>query len=304
MGKSHGGSPAPVNNPVYDSSGKRIDDLYNLQNGTPRTIYNQNASDLNSNFSLINNSLGQQEEGGQLNRNNSQLYHDYVTNSAFNSELGRDPNDAEYAKYHGNDIADVRGLIGGMADERDINSLGQSQFDANNQFITQDAATRATGRDKLAELLTQRARDSFARTLPDIAENSQAAHLYDTTGYGQEVARQQSALGQDIASHLGEVGLNDINLTSQRGAAGLDALHQQQQSGLSRRLSVQDYINQTRRAKLLGQQAAPQVNGKAGQTGATLSGAGAGATAGSAFGPWGTAIGGAAGGAAGYFGSR
>lgn len=304
MGGKSGSSAPSKGSPIINNGQGNPYNLYTDPSGRVRDIYNTGGDDLNSIFKDVNRDLGSQELDGLVNRNSPQLYHDYVTNQAFNNILGQDPTQSDYLKYHGTDVADIPGLLQGQADQQTIDRLGQLQFDSNKDFIAKDSMDRASGRDKLAELLTQQAQNSFARTLPNIAENAQAAHLYDTTGYGQEVARQQAALGQDIASQVGLAGISDINLNSQRSAAGLDALHQNQQAGLNRNLSVQDYINQTRRAKLLGQQAAPQVSGKAGQTSATLSGVGAGATAGSAFGPWGTAIGGAAGGAAGYFGSR
>lgn len=179
------------------------------------------------------------------------------------------------------------------ADRAAINAEGQKQYQQSLDFINSDAPTREAARGKLADILQGHARDTFARTLPDIAENSQAAKLYDSTGYGQEVARQQAALGQDITAQLGQQGIQDIYGQSDQRRQALTGLQGYQQAALGRGLSLEDFISQANVAKTIGAQTVPQVSGGKGNA---VSGIAAGAGAGSGFGPWGTAIGGGLGG--------
>lgn len=69
------------------------------------------------------------------------------------------------------------------SDTGNINALGQKQYTDTLGAID----TNATAQN-------QRVADLMKTSLPDIAENAQAAHLYDSTGYGQEVARQEAQL--------------------------------------------------------------------------------------------------------------
>lgn len=155
-------------------------------------------------------------------------------------------------------------------DQAAINALGQSQY---------DAALKGLGETSQAN--TKRASDLFAQMLPDLAENSQAAHLYDSTGYGQEVARQQSNIASQVA-----------NDEAQQKQALLGGLQGFQTGALQRGLSLEDFVNQANVAKSIGAQMAPQApNGKA--TG--LSGGVSGAAAGAPFGPYGALAGGAGG---------
>lgn len=170
------------------------------------------------------------------------------------------------------------------ADRNAINTEGQKQYGQVNDFITGDAASRDAARSQLAGVLTKQAKDSFAATLPDIAENANAAHLYDSTGYGQEVARQQGQLASGITNQLGLYGINDIaNISAQKQAA-LQGLQGYQQSALGRGLSLEDFVNQANVAKTIGAQNAPQVGNGKGNTGTLLSGVGAAAKGAAALG--------------------
>lgn len=132
-----------------------------------------------------------------------------------------------------------------------------------------------------AEAETKRAQDLFREMLPDIAENSQAAHLYDSTGYGNEVARQQSTIASQVAEQ-----------EAQQRLAALTGKQGFQTGALQRGMGLEDFVNQANVAKSIGAQYAPQApSSKA----TALSGGASGASAGSAFGPWGAAIGGAGG---------
>ncbi len=159
-------------------------------------------------------------------------------------------------------------------DQAAINALGKSQYDATMQGIG-DVGTANT----------QRAKDLFGQMLPNIAENSQAAHLYDSTGYGLEVARQQSDIASQVANNEAQLKL---------GALG--SLQGYQTGALQRGMSLEDFINQANVAKATGAQMVPQApSSKA----TTMSGAGTGASAGASFGPWGAVIGGGLGALAG-----
>ncbi len=155
-------------------------------------------------------------------------------------------------------------------DQEAINALGKSQYDAT-----------IAGLGDVSKANTKRASDLFGAMLPDIAENSQAAHLYDSTGYGNEVARQQAQIASQVA-----------NEEAQQKQAALGGLQSFQTGALQRGMSLEDFINQANVAKSIGATMVPQApNSKA--TG--LSGGASGAAAGAPFGPWGAAIGGGAG---------
>lgn len=127
------------------------------------------------------------------------------------------------------------------ADQAAINSLGQQQYQDTKNAIY-DTGTAET----------QRAKDLFAQTLPNIAENSQAAHLYDSTGYGQEVARQQS----NIASQVAEK-------EAQQKLGALQGLQGFQTGALQRGQSLEDFSNQANVAQAIGAKTAPlPPNGK------------------------------------------
>lgn len=163
------------------------------------------------------------------------------------------------------------------ADQSAINAEGQNQYEQTLAGIHESGTAE-----------TQRAKDLFGQMLPDIAENSQAAHLYDSTGYGQEVGRQQA----NIASQVAE------NEANQKNAA-LGARQGFQTGALQRGMGLEDFINQANVAKAIGAQMAPNApSSKATGTSGALTGAGAGFQAG---GPYG-ALAGAAGGY--YLGSR
>ncbi len=177
---------------------------------------------------------------------------------------------------------------GSEADDRGITGpfmLDQEQFDADKEAINTEGQKQydesLAGIKDYGTSSNQRAKELFGFMLPDIAENAQAAHLYDSTGYGQEVAREQAKIASDIA--LDEAG---------KRYSALGGRQNFQTSALQRGLSLEDFINQANVAKTIGAQMAPQpASGKS----SALSGGVAGAGAGAPFGPWGAAIGGAGG---------
>lgn len=120
-------------------------------------------------------------------------------------------------------------------DQSDITNLGEKQY-------TDTLA--ALGTAQTAD--TQRAKDLFGQMLPDIAENAQAAHLYDSTGYGQEVARQQANIASQLAQQESQARLGAL-----QGRQGFET------GALQRGQSMEDFINQANVAKTLGAQMAP-----------------------------------------------
>lgn len=163
--------------------------------------------------------------------------------------------------------------------------LDQGQFDGDRAAINAEGDKQyqetLTGLGDVSKANTKRASDLFSQMLPDIAENSQAAHLFDSTGYGQEVARQQSNIASDISNREAQARMDALT-----GKQGFST------GALQRGLSLEDFTNQANVAKTIGAQMAPQMpSGKA--TG--LSGGVAGAGAGAPFGPIGAGVGGLAG---------
>lgn len=139
------------------------------------------------------------------------------------------------------------------SDTGNINALGQKQYsDTLGAIDTNNAAQ------------TQHAKDLFAATLPNIAENAQAAHLYDSSGYGEEVARQQSGIASQVAS--------DAANQKMQALQGLQGF---QTGALQRGQSLEDFINQANVAKTIGAQMAPQPPTGKQQFGTVASGVGA-----------------------------
>ncbi len=160
------------------------------------------------------------------------------------------------------------------SDQAAINALGTSQDAQNQQYITQDAASRAAARDALAKALTTQGQAVFQQGLPQTEETLNAQHLLNGSGLGQEIARQQGYLATNIANQLGTQGALDINRTSDLKQQALQNLQGFGQSSLGRGLSLEDFTNQANLARAIGASAAPQVGNGKGQTGTLLGGIG------------------------------
>lgn len=146
--------------------------------------------------------------------------------------------------------------------------LNQGQFDADRAAINTEGQKQydetIAGLHDVSGANTQRAKDLFGEMLPDIAENAQAAHLYDSSGYGNEVARQQSSIASQIA-----------NEEAQQKQAALAGRQGFQTGALQRGLSMEDFINQANVAKTIGAQMAPAPPTGKQQFGTVASGVGA-----------------------------
>ena len=160
------------------------------------------------------------------------------------------------------------------ADRAAIGAEGQKQYDATNTLGQNQYNQSLQGISDLGTANNQRVKDIMAQSLPGIAENAQAAHLYDSTGYGQEVGRQQANLASQVANQEAQLKLGALGQLqgSQQNALGIQNSYGQ--AGLGRGLSLEDFINQANVAKTIGAQTAPQVGNGKGNTGTALSGAG------------------------------
>lgn len=163
----------------------------------------------------------------------------------------------------------------GATDQALIEQEGQRQYQQQQDFITSDAARREAARQQMAQLLTKQAQESFSETLPLTAEDYNAGHLLNSSGYGNEVARQQGSLAQQIANKLGETGLQDVNLQTQQQQDALGGLLGYQSSGLNRNFSLQDFQRQAQLSREIGAMSVPQTGGGKGAVGSTLQGVGA-----------------------------
>lgn len=121
-------------------------------------------------------------------------------------------------------------------DKGEILDLGNKQY-----------SDTLAGIDTYDSAQNKRAKELFSSMLPGIAENSNAAHLYDSSGYGQEVARQQSEIASKIAADSA-----DKRLAALTGRQGFET------GALQRGQSLEDFINQANVAKTIGAQMAPQ----------------------------------------------
>lgn len=218
-----------------------------------------------------------------------------------NGAFHLDPNQMAADKQGILDLANTQG--------QQQTDLGQKQYDQTTDFIQRDTNQRSEDRQRLAEALTKQNQAVFQQGLPATEETLNAQHLLNGSGLGQEIARQQGNIATNIANQVGTAGAEDYRTAAQQRAGALQGLQGSQsqalgttQAGgtnaLSRGFSLEDFINQANIAQSIGAQAAPQVGGGKGQTGALLSGVGSLAPLA------GMAMGGPAGGAAGKAASR
>lgn len=108
------------------------------------------------------------------------------------------------------------------ADKAAITGLGESQYqETMNQIPTEIA-------------------NAMNKSLPGIAEDYNAGHLLNSSGYGNEVARQHSQIAKDLVGQA---------ISGRQGF---------QTGALQRGLSLEDFINQANVSKSIGQAFAPQ----------------------------------------------
>jgi len=165
-------------------------------------------------------------------------------------------------------------------------ALGQKQYDQYNSFIEGDQVSRDAARQRLAEALTKQNQAIFQQGMAGTLEDLNARKLVNSSGVGQEFARQQGDIATNIANQIRTAGAQDYGYASNQRAAALQALQGMQQQGLgisntagnnalSRGFSLNDFVNQANVAKSIGAQSAPQVGNGKGQTGTLLGGVGA-----------------------------
>lgn len=123
------------------------------------------------------------------------------------------------------------------ADQEAITGMGSKQYDETLGAI--DATGQQAG---------TYAAQQFQRMLPTLAEDYNAGHLLNSTGYQQEAARQASNYSQDVANQVSQQKLGALS-TKQ----GFDT------GALQRGLSLEDFINQANVSKSIGQAFTPQA---------------------------------------------
>lgn len=139
------------------------------------------------------------------------------------------------------------------ADKAAITGLGKSQYDES-----------LAGIDTAGKAAQDYAAETFKKMLPNTAEDYNAGHLLNSTGYQAEAARQASSLANEVANQVAQQKLQALS-----GRQGFDT------SALQRGMSLEDFTNQANVAKTIGAQMAPQPPSGKSQTGSVLQGVGA-----------------------------
>ena len=147
------------------------------------------------------------------------------------------------------------------ADQAAITGLGTTQSQAQNQLAQQQY-------DEALKKIPGQVAGALQQEIPQIAESANAAHVFDSSAYPQEIARQQAYLTQNL-----ELPAFQRLQQAQTGALGTQ---QGFQTGATQRgLSLEDFINQANVAKTIGAQMAPQAPSGKANAGSFLTGAGA-----------------------------
>lgn len=164
---------------------------------------------------------------------------------------------------------------------------------------------RAQRLKDLAGLLSTQKTQLFDRNKPQIAEQAQAEGLFNTSGYGEGLARYQTQLDENIANILAQQGIADRDVDINALSTALATQQSYQGQGLSREFSTNDYTKQLTDAMRYGQMMTPSKPSGKGGGGGAAQGAGAGAAIGTQIMPgWGTAIGAGVGAIGGYFAGK
>lgn len=179
------------------------------------------------------------------------------------------------------------------ADQRDITGFGEKEYARAGETNAEIMNMRKARRAELASLLAKQADEEFQLSKPELAEEANAAGILYSTGFGDRLAKQKLELARARENALAENALGDVeaDIAGRREAETLGRGYRE--SGLSRRLSLEDFSREARLAKEIGASSAPSV--KQGSKAGLLGGGTAGAGVGSAFGPMGAMIGGGAG---------
>lgn len=157
-----------------------------------------------------------------------------------------------------------------------IRGLGDAQYDETNKAI-----------DTQGKAAQDYAAQTFQKLLPQTAEDYNAGHLLNSTGYQNEASRQAYNLANDVAYRQSQARLGALGAKQGFGKAAL-----------GRGLSLEDFAAQAKVAHDIGKISQPPPPSA---KGGALSGGAAGAQAGSVAGPWGALIGGVGGA---FLGSR
>lgn len=171
----------------------------------------------------------------------------------------------------GNTPADQRQGIAQIPEDIPLTSdRGQIEREATReQSIAQSGldsqtAYRSGALKDLAGLLSGQASDNFKRSIPQIAEDSNSAGVFRSSGYGNALAQKQSELQSGIANQIGQQGYQNSLLTAAGMGDITDARISGAQSGLQRQLSLQDFAANRTTAQQFADANKPQPQGKTG----------------------------------------
>lgn len=161
--------------------------------------------------------------------------------------------------------------------------------------LEQQKALRQQQIQDLSNLLTEQAKTQYERQLPGLYEDLNTRGLLRSSELGNQMALRQQQSYEDVANQLAQqqLGYNDQYIT---GLGGVNTNYLSGRgSALQREFSLEDYANQLKASKELGQAVAPMqaYSGGGKNSGNILGGASLGASLG---GPAGAAVGGLAGG--------
>lgn len=150
----------------------------------------------------------------------------------------------------------------------------------------------------LASFLAKEEDRKFNLARPDIAEDANAAGLYNGTGYSEALARERSKLAGDTSALLVAQGLSDREADIQSLASVLGTRQGFQTAGLQRNFGLQDENRSFARARELAELTKPKMGSSSniGSMIGTLLGGGIGSMWGPAGATAGATIGSSAGG--------
>lgn len=146
--------------------------------------------------------------------------------------------------------------------------LDPAQMEADRKAIglraDEDITNREQARKRLGQALNQQNQDVFKQGMAGTLEDLNSRGLVNSSGVGQEFARQQGDISTNIANQLSVLGASDID----RDSAYRDA-------ALSRQFGMGDFISQANLSKAIGAQSVPQAPSGKANFGTVASGIGA-----------------------------
>jgi len=123
------------------------------------------------------------------------------------------------------------------------------------------ATTRESRLADLAALLQQQEESTFARLTPQLAEQAQAQGLFETSAFGESLARERTALAEQTQQALALQGLSDRDAEI-LGQLRADAIQRGfQTGGLQRQFGLEDISSDFQRQLQIAALTQPQTGG-------------------------------------------